>query len=96
MILAALCRGVENLHKDMSYVLIGGLMWKINGGNDLGGGDWASSGGDSTLSTSDGSGAIRRGNQKGLLNEEVEAAENTNKNKIVRHKKVRVVALIPF
>ena len=29
MIPAALCRLVENLHGDMSYVLIGGLMWKI-------------------------------------------------------------------
>ena len=25
----ALCRSVENLHDDMSYVLIGGPMWKI-------------------------------------------------------------------
>ena len=29
MIPAALCRSVENLHSDMSYVLIGGLMWNI-------------------------------------------------------------------
>ena len=29
MIPAALCRSVENLHGDMSYVLIGGPMWKI-------------------------------------------------------------------
>ena len=29
MIPAALCRLVENLHGDMSYVLIGGLMWNI-------------------------------------------------------------------
>ena len=69
---------------------------RSNGGNDLGGGDRASSGGDSTLSTSNGSGAVRRGNKKGLLTKEVEAVENTNKNKIARHKKVRVVALIPF
>ena len=27
MILAALCRSLENLHSDMSYVLIGGSMW---------------------------------------------------------------------
>ena len=29
MIPAALCRSLENLHADMSYVLIGGSMWKI-------------------------------------------------------------------
>ena len=29
MILAALCRSLENLHGDMSYVLIGGPIWKI-------------------------------------------------------------------
>ena len=29
MISAALCRSLENLHGDMSYVLIGGPMWKI-------------------------------------------------------------------
>ena len=29
MIPTALCRSVENLPGDMSYVLIGGLMWKI-------------------------------------------------------------------
>ena len=28
MIPAAICRSVENLHVDISYVLIGGLMWK--------------------------------------------------------------------
>jgi len=28
MIPAALCRSVENLHGDISYVLIRGLMWK--------------------------------------------------------------------
>ena len=28
MISAALCRSVENLHGDISYVLIRGLMWK--------------------------------------------------------------------
>ena len=26
---AALCRSLENLHGDMSYVVIGGPMWKI-------------------------------------------------------------------
>ena len=29
MIPTALCRSVENLHGDMSYVLIEGPMWKI-------------------------------------------------------------------
>ena len=29
MIPMALCRSAENLRGDMSYVLIGGLMWKI-------------------------------------------------------------------
>ena len=29
MISVALCRSVENLHGDMSYVLIRGPMWKI-------------------------------------------------------------------
>ena len=29
MISAALYRSLKNLHGDMSYVLIGGLMWKI-------------------------------------------------------------------
>ena len=28
MIPAALCRSVENLHSDIYYFLIGGLMWK--------------------------------------------------------------------
>ena len=28
MIPASLCRSVENLHIDIFYVLIGGLMWK--------------------------------------------------------------------
>ena len=29
LIPAALCRSLENLHGDMSYVVIGGSMWKI-------------------------------------------------------------------
>ena len=29
MIPLAMCRSLENLRGDMSYVLIGGLMWKI-------------------------------------------------------------------
>ena len=28
MIPTAMCRSVENLHVDISYVLIGGLIWK--------------------------------------------------------------------
>ena len=28
MIPASMCRSVENIHVDISYVLIGGLMWK--------------------------------------------------------------------
>ena len=35
------------------------------------------------------------GHREGLLTEEVEAAENTNKNRTARHKKVRAMALIP-
>ena len=43
----------------------------------------------------DDGGSIRRGHRKGLLTDEVEAAENTNKDKITRHKKIRAMALIP-
>ena len=46
---AALCRSLENLHGDMSYVVIGGPMWKIDEGSDLGGDDRASDGENSTL-----------------------------------------------
>ena len=63
--------------------------------NSLGGGERASSGGDSTLRTFDGGKAVRRGHRKGLLTEEVEVAENTNKDKTARHKKIRAIALIP-
>ena len=63
--------------------------------NSLGGGEWASGGGDSTLRTSDDGRAVRKGHWKGLLIEEVEAAENTNKDKTARHKKIRAIALIP-
>ena len=35
------------------------------------------------------------GHIEGLLIEEVEAAENTNKDRTARHKKVRAMALIP-
>ena len=47
------------------------------------------------MSTSNGGGAVRRGHEKGLLAKEFEAAENTNKDKTTRHKKVRAMALIP-
>ena len=63
--------------------------------NSLGGGERASGSGDSTLRTSDDGKAVRRGHQKGILTEEVEVAENTNKDKIARHKKIRVIGLIP-
>ena len=46
------------------------------------------------MKTSDSDEAIRRGHQKGLLNGEVEAKENTDKDKIARHKEVRAMALI--
>ena len=78
----------------MSYVLIEGPMWKIWWSNDLGGGDWAFGGKDSTLGTFDGGGAIKRGHGKNLLIEEVKTTKNTNKDKIARHRKVRVIALI--
>ena len=42
-----------------------------------------------------GGGAVRRWHGKCLLTKEVEAAENTNKDKTARHKKVRVMTLIP-
>ena len=61
----------------------------------FGGKESASGGGDSTLRTSDGGKAIRRGHRKGLLTEEVEVAKNTNKDKTARHKKIRAIALIP-
>ena len=41
---------------------------------DLGGSDRAFGGEDSTLGTSDGGGVVRRGHEKGLLTEKVEAA----------------------
>ena len=63
-------------------------------GNDLGGGDWAFGSKDLTLSTSDDGGAIKRGHGQNLLIEEVKTTKNTNKDKIARHRKVRVIALI--
>ena len=57
--------------------------------------DGSSLGGeDSTLRTSDGGGVVGRGHFKGLLTAEVEVAENTDKEKIARHKKIRAVVLI--
>ena len=48
------------------------------------------------MGTSDGGGAVKRGHEKGLLTEKVEAIENTNKDKIARHKKVTAMVLIPY
>ena len=67
---------------------------RYDGGNDLGGGDWAFGGKDLTLGTFDGSGAIKRGHREYLLIEEVKTMKNTNKDEITRHRKVRVIALI--
>ena len=95
MIPAALCRSVEKLPDDMSYVLIGDPMWKIRWRQ------WSWWRWSSfwrwrfNLGTFDGGGAVRRGHRKGLLTDEVEAAENTNKDKTARHKKVRAMTLIP-
>ena len=94
-ILAALCRSLENLHGDMSYVVIGGPMWKIRRSQ------WSWWRWSSfwrwkfNLGTSDSGGSVRRGHRKGLLTDEVEAEKNTNKDKIARHKKIRAIALIP-
>ena len=71
------------------------LCGRSDGGSDLCGGDRASCSENSTLGTFDGSGAVRRGHEKGLLTEEVEAVENTNKDKTARHKKFRAMTLIP-
>uniref|UniRef100_A0A7N2LYK1 Cyclopropane-fatty-acyl-phospholipid synthase n=1 Tax=Quercus lobata TaxID=97700 RepID=A0A7N2LYK1_QUELO len=57
-----------------------GQMMMIPAAIDLGGGDRASDGEDSTL-------APLRAQKKDLLTEEVEAAENTNKDRTARHKK---------
>ena len=95
MILVALCRSVEKLLGDMSYVLIGNPMWKIRQRQ------WSWWWWSSfwrwrfNLGTFDGSGAVKRGYGKGLLTDEVEVAKNTNKDKTARHKKVRTMALIP-
>ena len=59
--LVALCRGIEKLHGDGSYVLIGGRSDRSNDGNGFGSGWWASGSRDSTLRTSDGGGAVGRG-----------------------------------
>ena len=52
---------------------------KFDDGSGVGGGGGASGGGDSTLRTSDGGGAVGRGQWKGLLTIEVGTAENTDK-----------------
>ena len=95
MIPAALCRSLEYLHGDMSYVLIGGPIWKIRRRQ------WSWWRWSSfwrwrfNLGTSDGGGSVRRGHKKGLLTNEVETAENTNKDRTARHKKIRAMTLIP-
>ena len=95
MISAALCRLVEDLLGDRSYVLIGDPVWKIrqkqwSWWRWLSFWQWRFN-----LCTSDGGGAVKRGHGKGLLTDEVETAKNTNKDRTARHKKVRVIALIP-
>ena len=95
MIPGALCRSLENLHGDMSHVLIGGPMWKIQRRQ------WSWWRWSSfwwwrfNLSTFDGGGSVRRGHRKGLLTDEVEAVENSNKDRTARHNKIRAMALIP-
>lgn len=37
-----------------------------------------------------------KGTKKGILSEEVEAAKYTNKDTTTKHKKIRVMALIPY
>ena len=68
---------------------------RSDNGNGLNGGEGASSGGDSTLRNFDSSGAVKRGHWKDLLTAEVEATKNIDKDKTARHKKIKVVALIP-
>ena len=60
MFLAAMCRSIEYLHDDRSYVLIGDQSDKFDDGSGFGGRGGASSGGDSTLRTSDCGGAVGR------------------------------------
>ena len=67
---------------------------RSDGGSDLGGSDRASGGENSILGTSDGCGVVRRRHGKGLLTKEVEAAENTKKDKTTRYKKIKAMALI--
>ena len=94
-ILAELSRLIDNLYDDMSYVLIGGLEGQIQQRQ------WSWWQRASfwwrrfNLRNSNGGKVIKRGHRKGLLTKEDKAAENTNKDKTTRHKKVRAVALIP-
>ena len=95
MIPAALCRSLEYLHGDMSYVLIGGLMWKT-WRRQWSWWRWSSFWRwRFNLGTSGGGGSVRRGHKKGLLTDEVETTENTNKDRTARHKKIRAMTLIP-
>ena len=92
MILVALCRAVEDIHDNISYVLIGGPMWEIRQRQWSW---WRRASFQWWRFNLDGSRVIKRGHRKGLLTEEVEAAENTNKDKTTRHKKIRALTLIP-
>ena len=95
MIPTAVCRALENLHGDMSYILIGGPMWKIRR-RQWSWWRWSSFWGwRFNLGTSNSGGVVMRGHGKGLLTDEVEAVENTNKDRTARHKKIRAMALIP-
>ena len=82
MFLAAMCKAIENLHGDISYVLIGGQRWQIRWWQWFWRRGGASGGGDSTLRTSDCGRAVGRWHWKGLLTTEDEAAENIDKTRL--------------
>ena len=68
---------------------------RSDGSSDLGGGDRASGGEDSTFAPLTAVEQSGEGTEKGLLTDEVKAAENTNEDRTARHKKIRAMALIP-
>ena len=82
MFLAVVCRSIEYLHDDRSYVLIGGQRWQIRWWQWFWRRGGASGGRDSTLRTSDCGGAVGRWHWKGLLTTEDEVAKNTNKTRL--------------
>ena len=94
-ILSTLSRLVDDLCDDMSYVLNGGLEGKIQQRQ------WSCWQRASfwrrrfNLRTFDNNRAVRRRHRKDILIRVDEAAENTNKDKTTRHKKVRAATLIP-